>query len=170
MQIKGLERAAGGGAGLVGGILVVGLVILTLAGVVFFLAHQQDASLQEAAAREERAELEKVQARRAQAESQKEAIEARAREERAAQQAHEAAQIEALAAEAPAAAPSVPAGEGPPEVEVGASLRYSFGESLRQGEVLEVRGRWVRVKPSAGQDSLWVNFERVAEYSRLPSR
>ena len=178
MPIRTLGRAAGGGAGLVGGIIVVGLLLMALAAGVFFLIHAQEAEQQQLQAVADRAEREVADAKAAKEASRAEALRSEAEREREARLAHEAAQIEALAADAPPAArgASDPAskpsaqGEGPPDLAPGAKIRYSLGGPSIQAEVLQVRGVWVQVTGPNASAPLWVNFGRVTDYNVLPGR
>jgi len=160
-----------GGAGIVAGLLLIGLLLMGLAmGISFTINSQHQAQLE--------AEKAEEHAKRVVAEEHEAAAEARAKAEHeralAAEKAraeHEARQIEALHAEEMARAKGAssstgtsPSGsENPPELAVGKSVVLFQNAKTTAGQVTALAGPWVQLKLRGGT-LIWFNFARVDRY------
>ncbi len=170
----------GGGAGIVAGLLLIGLLLLGLAmGISLVINSQHQAEL-EAAQKQEHAKRVEAEQQEAVAEARAQAEHERALAAEKARSEHEARQIEALHAEEMAraksggSAPSSTgstgsAGASPPDLEVGKGLVLFQGEKTTTGEVSALSGSWVQLKLRGGT-LIWFNFQRVDRYELLRSQ
>lgn len=153
-----------GGAALVAGLLLAGLMIMALASGVFFVANSAEQEKLEVLAQDEH--LKRIEAEKHEAEAE---ARAGAEHERmlAAEKArtdHEAAQIEAFHAEEEArGAKPQPQPVSPPGIKVGVRLIFVQDGTAIPGLVLAQQGDWIQVRTSEERLS-WINFSRVDRY------
>jgi sRNA-binding protein len=160
-----------GGAGIVAGLLLIGLLLMGLAmGISFAINAQHQAEL-EASQREEHAKRVEAEQAEAAAEARAQAEHERALAAEKAHAEHEARQIEALHAEelarARTGAPEQAAGSGPPDLALGKSVLLLQGAKSTTGQVIALTGPWVQLELRSGT-RIWFNFLRVDRYEILP--
>lgn len=161
------RRAGGsGGAGIVAGLLLIGLLVMGLAAGVSFVANAQQQADLEALSKEEHGKRIEAEQHEAAAKARADAEHERALAAESARAEHEARQIEALHAEEEARAPGTKTGGSPPGLVVGKSVQYLQQGKTVSGKITGLSGSWVEIETRGGSRS-WINFDRVDRYELL---